>query len=160
MTEGRSRAPGGHLRVIWGPVWEVGSRVNSGSILSQFWVNSRTLSQKSHHSTENCLHLAVGRALSLEYVKYGVREGPRVGTGIAPPSHPLVPIPRVHPSPYPAVQCREHGAVQRLNSAVGLKSVAQLSLYSRFSGFLGITEVYNLAYAGNPNDHFFISGND
>ena len=38
-----------------------------GSILGRFWVNSRTLSQKPHQKPGNSLHLAVGRALSLEY---------------------------------------------------------------------------------------------
>ena len=41
---------------------------------------------------------------------------------------------------------------------VGLKSVDQLPLYLYFSGFQGITEVYNLALAGNPNDHNLIPG--
>ena len=44
------------------------------------------------------------------------------------------------------------------NLVVGLKSVAQLTLDLLFSGSEGMTEVYNLAIAGNPNDHFFIPG--
>ena len=36
---------------------------------------------------------------------------------------------------------------------VGLRSVDQLCLYAQISGFQGITEVYNLGYAGNPDDH-------
>ena len=40
-----------------------------------------------------------------------------------------------------------------LNIVVGLKSVAQLTLGVHFSGFQGMTEVYNLYIAGNPNDH-------
>ena len=39
------------------------------------------------------------------------------------------------------------------NMAVGLKSVEQLTLGAGFSGFPGITEVYNLLVAGIPNDH-------
>ena len=38
----------GHLEAIWGPVWEVVLGVDSGSILGQFWVNLRPLSQKPH----------------------------------------------------------------------------------------------------------------
>ena len=37
--------------------------------------------------------------------------------------------------------------------AVGLKSVAQLSLSAQISGSEGMTEVYNVAVAGNPDDH-------
>ena len=47
-----------------------------------------------------------------------------------------------------------------LNSVVGLRSVDQLTLSPEISGFEGITEVYNLLYAGNPNDHFSIPGID
>ena len=43
---------------------------------------------------------------------------------------------------------------------VGLKSVAQLSLGSHISDIRGMTEVYNLANAGNPDDHYVILGND
>ena len=43
---------------------------------------------------------------------------------------------------------------------VGLNTVGQLSLYAHFSGFYGITEVYNLATAGNPDDHKYIPGID
>ena len=49
-------------------------------------------------------------------------------------------------------------AAGQTKQAVGLKSVAQLSLYLRFSGFQGITEGYNLGYTGNPNDHKGIPG--
>ena len=52
---------------IWGPGLEGRSeghsRVNSRSIL----VNSRTLSEKPHQKPGISLHLAVGRALGLEY---------------------------------------------------------------------------------------------
>ena len=53
-----------------------------------------------------------------------------------------------------------HVQPARLNSAVGLKSVEQLTLSAEISGFQGLTEVYNLSVAGNPDDHFFIPGND
>ena len=43
---------------------------------------------------------------------------------------------------------------------VGLKSVRQLSLYVHFSGFIGMTEVYNLLSVGNPDDHKGIPGFD
>ena len=47
----------------------------------------------------------------------------------------------------------------RSNMAVGLKSVAQLSLYAQISDIRGITEVYNVRVAGNPDDHYVILGN-
>ena len=42
--------------------------------------------------------------------------------------------------------------------AVGLKSVEQLTLGLYFSGFLGMTEVYNLSEIGRINNHFLIPG--
>ena len=53
-----------------------------------------------------------------------------------------------------------HGPTRGVNMVVGLKSVQQLSLGARFSGFQGMTEVYNLAVAGIPNDHNTIPGFD
>ena len=47
-----------------------------------------------------------------------------------------------------------------VNSVVGLKSVAQLSLCARFSGSQGMTEVYNLLSVGIINNHYAIPGND
>ena len=44
------------------------------------------------------------------------------------------------------------------NKAVGLISVAQLTLDAQISGFQGITEVYNLPEIDNPNDHNVIPG--
>ena len=52
------------------------------------------------------------------------------------------------------------GTVPRLNMVVGLNLVAQLTLGAHFSGFRGITEVYNLYIAGNPNDHNTIPGKE
>ena len=43
---------------------------------------------------------------------------------------------------------------------VGLKSVRQLTLGAHFSGFQGITEVYNLAVAGKSINHYYIPGNE
>ena len=43
---------------------------------------------------------------------------------------------------------------------VGLILVRQLSLSVHFSGFIGITEVYNLLNVGNPDDHKYIPGNE
>ena len=43
--------------------------------------------------------------------------------------------------------------------AVGLISVDQLTLGRRFSGFQGITEVYNVIEIGRINNHFLISEN-
>ena len=48
------------------------------------------------------------------------------------------------------------GARDPEECAVGLKSVDQLSLGARFSGLRGITEVYNVIKAGNPNDQKYI----
>ena len=83
-----------------------------------------------------------------------------MGYRYSPPrTHPVYP-PRVHP-------CRtQHhgeqllGASAMLNSAVGLKSVRQLTLSAYFSGFQGMTEVYNLLMVDNPNDHKHITGFD
>ena len=53
-----------------------------------------------------------------------------------------------------------HGQYGGVNKAVGLKSVGQLTLDVHFSGFRGMTEVYNLRIAGIPNDQFVIPGTD
>ena len=84
-----------------------------------------------------------------------------VGTRYSPPTQPpqphypgyTLPLPRHHGEQLP-------GPVWRLNSAVGLISVEQLSLSTQFSGFRGMTEVYNVAEAGNPDDHLYIVGFD
>ena len=62
-------------------------------------------------------------------------------------------IPKVYMLPAAAVVYRG------LNIAVGLKSVAQLTLRTHISGFQGMTEVYNLLYVGRINNHFLIPGN-
>ena len=91
--------------------------------------------------------------------KYGSWDG-WVGTRYSTlPAHPHPTLPRVHPSPYP-YRCTDVGVrTEQPEVVVGLKSVAQLTLDSQISGFQGITEVYNLRIADNPNDHFFIPGN-
>ena len=77
--------------------------------------------------------------------KYGVLGGSGLGTGIAPlPDPPSPAPPRVHlPPTVTAVHVPGMLAATR-DMVVGLKSVAQLSLWALFSGFLSITEVYNL----------------
>ena len=97
---------------------------------------------------------------SQEYTNMGSWDG-WVGTGYSPPSTLPGPIPRVHPPTHPSTRSRvragpSHGA----NMAVGLKSVEQLTLEAHFSEMRGITEVYNLATADNPNDHNLIPGFD
>ena len=145
-------------RVIWGPSrggsWRVDSGVNSELILGQFW----TLSQKPHQMSQKSLHLAVGRALSLEYVKYGYWEGAVGSTRYSPSRHPPSYPPRVHPRWSPRTELSCTGLSASHNMVVGLISVHQLSLCLHFSGFQGITEVYNLCTAGNPNNHFHIPG--
>ena len=90
---------------------------------------------------------------------YGVLGGSGLGTGIAP----LRPTPaRTTPGtpPLPVLTREWPGQpYTRYNIAVGLKSVAQLTLGTHFSGFQGITEGYNLVYTGNADDHKSIPGN-
>ena len=83
-----------------------------------------------------------------------------VGTGIAPPgTHPVIPPPRVHPPSHCTVTGLLGLAVPG-NMVVGLRSVGQLSLSGHFSDNRDMTEVYNLRIAGNPDDHYCISGTD
>ena len=89
---------------------------------------------------------------------YGSWEGTWLGTGIALPSPPTVPTTPGTPPPHGPVYTMPHHGSTGLNIAVGLKSVAQLSLSAHFSVFLGITEVYNLSVAGRINNHFVIPG--
>ena len=100
-------------------------------------------------------------------VKYGSWDGSWRVPGIAPPSTHPVPTqsapPRVHPRtgmlvatsavPVPAVYSGR-------NSVVGLKSVGQLTLDARISGFGTMTEVYNLVKIGRINNHSSIPGTD
>ena len=83
-----------------------------------------------------------------------------LGTGIAPPAtHPAT-APRVHPrTELPST--RQRTTVPRgLKLVVGLKSVDQLTLGLLFSDIRGMTEVYNLVIAEDPNDHKCIPGID
>ena len=95
----------------------------------------------------------MGRALALEYVKYGCPGMVLVGTGIAPPDPTRYTPPRVHPSyrtwVLPGMVTVPRGHAGQLNSAVGLKSVDQLTLGRHFSGLRTMTEVYNLLTVGN-----------
>ena len=81
------------------------------------------------------------------------------GYRYSPPQVPTRPIPTPGTPPPPCHRCTDVGVrTEQRNSAVGLRSVAQLTLYVYFSGFLGMTEVYNLAVADNPNDQKYIPG--
>ena len=104
----------------------------------------------------------MGRALWLKVVYIGTLGQCWVGTGIALPGTHPVPTRPHHPGytlpTGPGMLRAVQWQSQRAKVAVGLKSVAQLSLYARISGFLGITEVYNLLIAGNANDHNVIPG--
>ena len=83
-----------------------------------------------------------------------------VGTGIAPQAPTQLHYPGYTPPPlhrYMAPSRTRHGVAKLV---VGLRSVAQLTLVVHFSGFRGITEVYNLLTAGIINNHYLIPGNN
>ena len=86
-----------------------------------------------------------------------VLEGAGWVPGIAPPTDPSPPTPRVHPSPptSPAVYSRTavRGASARCNMVVGLRSVRQLTLDDQISDIRGMTEGYNLAKIGRIINH-------
>ena len=93
-------------------------------------------------------------------MKYGSREGRRVVPGIAPPSPPTIPPPRVHlPTEPPSTRQRTR-VLTAVNMVVGLISVDQLTLGLLFSDIRGMTEVYNLIKVRRINNHFVIPGND
>ena len=85
-------------------------------------------------------------------------------TGIAhPATHPVRTTPGTPPpyrTPEHQVRYGVHGYVGGRNMVVGLKSVRQLSLSVHFSGFLSMTEVYNLMRIGRINNHYVIPGTD
>ena len=89
--------------------------------------------------------------------KYGSWEGAWVGTGIAPlPATPVRTTPGTPPldaGPACTHGYTGAGGYHGLNMAVGLKSVAQLTLSVHFSRFRGMTEVYNLMRIGRINNH-------
>ena len=102
----------------------------------------------------------MGRVLRPEYVKYGSGRVVRVGTGIAlPTTHPSRTTPGTPPPPVPHRTVMVRSEVS-WDHAVGLISVDQLSLYLYISDIRGITEVYNVVTAGNPNDHYVIPGTE
>ena len=90
--------------------------------------------------------------------------GPRMVLGgyrVVPlQAHPSYRTPGTPQLPASSTATQVHGCGSQRNSVVGLISVHQLSLYAHFSGFLTMTEGYNLSEAGNPNDHNVIPGND
>ena len=92
--------------------------------------------------------------------KYGYLGGWVVVPGIAlPATHHHTPTPGT-PLPTRLGVTVTAGSVQRSIVAVGLISVRQLTLRLLFSGFLGITEGYNLAIVGRINNHFLIPGTE
>ena len=97
-------------------------------------------------------------------MKYGSREGVWVVPGIAPSRYTQSPPPRVHLPATPTgsawLVALPHGHVPRLNYAVGLISVGQLSLCAEISESEGMTEVYNLVKVGRNNNHLLIPGNE
>ena len=120
------------LRAISGPVWGHVWRVNLEVNLEVNLVNSGPYSEKPHQIPEISLHTAVGRASRLNMTNNEVLGGCWVVPGIAPSSHPPSPIPRVHPPCHPGARYTVYsataGSAARPNSAVGLKSVGQVSL--------------------------------
>ena len=96
-------------------------------------------------------------------VKYGSWDGcwvvPRYSPSQPPQSshHPGY-TPPAHAGPGMLQRCAVRCG--QTNSAVGLRSVGQLSLYVHFSDIRGMTEVYNLIKLGNPNDHNVIPGTE
>ena len=110
---------------------------------------------------QETLHLAVGRAYLRNILKYGSWDGAGPGYRYAPSQPPPVPPTPGTPSPYPTPSTHPSWPSSTLyNMAVGLKSVAQLTSRALFSGFQGITEVYNVVDAGNADDHFPIPGTE
>ena len=106
---------------ISGPVREVVWRVDSGSILGQFWTHSRPYLGNLIHIPRFTLHLAVGRALRLKYDEYEGPEGWWVVPGIALPDPPSHPIPRVHlPWHGSPVSMAPHGSIPDSKCVVGL----------------------------------------
>ena len=84
-----------------------------------------------------------------------------MGTRYSPSQYPPDPhTPGTPPTTVPVHVRAPHTTATELNMAVGLKSVRQLTLSVQISGIQGITEIYNLATARNPNDHKLIPGFD
>ena len=83
-----------------------------------------------------------------------------VGYRYSPPDPPGYPTPGTPLRHCPSYTTGTRAVPARLKEAVGLRSVGQLTLSARISGFQGITEGYNLPNTGNPNDHKSIPGNE
>ena len=92
---------------------------HSGSILRHSWTLSGPYLRKPHETVSFTLHLAVGRALSLEYTNIGVLGGSGGVPGIAlPGTHPAT-APRVHPSPHLARRHRHGGLSTAVSNGRG-----------------------------------------
>ena len=83
----------------------------------------------------------------------------RVVPGIAPPGPPSPPTTPGTPCPTDVIHAPTAAARALRNMVVGLISVAQLTCRALFSGFRGITEVYNLVNVGRIINHSLIPGN-
>ena len=80
--------------------WSGGSILRSNEV--NLRVNLRSYLGVILRNLQNCLHLAVGRALRLNIVYMGPWDGWLGGSRYSPPCHPPTsPPPRVHPSHYP-----------------------------------------------------------
>ena len=95
----------------------------------------------------------MGRASSLKYTEIWVLGGSWWVPGIVPlQPTPVPPHPGYTPAPHiagPGMLHGLHAVSGQRNTAVGLISVDQLSLYGLFSDIRTITEVYNLVRIGD-----------
>ena len=82
------------------------------------------------------------------------------GTGIAPSQPPQSHYPGYTPPHRSGSVSLPHGAYSGRNMVVGLISVDQLTLRLLFSGFRGITEVYNLLRIGRISNQLYIPGTE
>ena len=84
----------------------------------------------------------------------------RGGYRYSPPSYPPGPhYPGYTLPPGYRYMVYGYSRAAQSNMAVGLISVAQLSLLAHFSGSGTMTEVYNLLRIGRINNHLHIPGN-
>ena len=81
------------------------------------------------------------------------------GYRYSPPPGPPSSHPGYTPPPAPRYQYVSTTAVFSVEYGRGLISVGQLTWRPLFSGFQGMTEVYNLSGIGRITNHSFISGN-
>ena len=83
-----------------------------------------------------------------------------LGTGIAPPgTHPIPSTPGTPPPCHPSA-VYPRAASPRTIKCRGAQIGSSTHLRCPFLGFRGMTEVYNLSLAGNPNDHKCIAGKE